>query len=311
MRSISLVAAIGTPLTQNESLHAEGLEAHLADQWDNGMTGVLVGGTMGAMQILKESTYEQLVERSIELSRGRGEVMIGVGDTGFARTRERIQALNEFKVDGVVVLTPFFLRFSQAELLAYFRALADESRNPLFLYDLPGLTGVKLELDTVLQLAKHPKIRGIKCSGDLGSTRQLIDAAPPPFRVIVAQADLVDVLLRHGVREHLDGVFALAPFWVSAIRDAAAAADWNTAARCQQQLSALLRVLKQFGVFQAFTAILNARGIPGNFAPAPMLPLSDAQHAALMAEPVVQELLRRRASKSMPDERVPDFQPAK
>src|SRR5581483_2684467 len=74
MRNISLVAAIGTPLTKDESLHVDGLEAHLTDQWDNGMTGVLVGGTMGAMQLLKGATYEQLVDRSIELSRSRGEV---------------------------------------------------------------------------------------------------------------------------------------------------------------------------------------------------------------------------------------------
>src|SRR5580658_8828770 len=101
MDEISLIAAIGTPLTDGESLHIEGLEAHLADQWKGGMTGVLVGGTMGAMQMLTDATYRSLVDHSIEFCRGRGEVMVGVGDTSQSRTLERIQFLNERNVDAV------------------------------------------------------------------------------------------------------------------------------------------------------------------------------------------------------------------
>ena len=82
--TITLISAIGTPLAQDESLHVEGLEAHLADQWKNGMTGVLVGGTMGAMQLLSEETYRDLVRQSIRCSQQQGEVLVGVGDAGFA-----------------------------------------------------------------------------------------------------------------------------------------------------------------------------------------------------------------------------------
>jgi 4-hydroxy-tetrahydrodipicolinate synthase len=310
MSNISLIAAIGTPLTEEHTLHHEGLESHISDQWSNGMTGLLVGGTMGAMQMLTGAAYRQLVEQSIRFGAGRGEIMIGVGDTSFARTRERIGFLNEHRVDGVVILTPFFLKFSQAELIAYFSALADVSGNPVFLYDLPGLTGTRLEFETVMRLADHPNIRGIKCSGEFGQSRQLLDHAPGGFRVIVAQADLVDVLLRSGVAEHLDGVFSLAPAWVKSIADAAAAGDWEAAAQRQRRLSDLLRVLKQYGVFQVYSALLNARGIPGNFAPAPLRSLGEAELAAVKAEPVVQELLAAESEAPAADE-ISEFQPAK
>lgn len=292
MKNTTLIAAIGTPLTQSEALHREGLETHLADQWEGGMTGVLVAGTMGAMQMLTDSTYRELAESAVEFSRGKGEVMVGAGDTSLARTRSRIAFLNELKIDGTVVLSPFFLRFGQAELIRYFMALADFSKHPLYLYDLPGITGTKLELETVQQLARHPKIHGIKCSGDVGTTRQLIDSVPAGFRVIVAQADLVDVLMHHGVREHLDGVFSLAPFWVKSIESAARKSDWKTAAIWQQKLSALLRVLKKYGVFQVYSLLVNARGIPGSFMPAPIMPLSEGERSAVMEEPAVKDLLR-------------------
>ena len=289
--SIRLIAAVGTPLTSDESLHLAGLDAHLDDQWCHGMTSCLIGGTMGTLQLLTEQTYRDLVTHGVRLAARRGEVLIGVGDAGFARTRDRIRFANTQKVDGVVVLSPYLFRFSPREVEDYFLALANASSRPLYLYDLPGLTGVKLSMETVLKLAAHPNIHGIKCSGDFGWTRQLIDCAPAGFRVIVAQADLIDVLLRHGVREHLDGGFALAPHWVERIVHAARAGDWTKAADAQGKLSSLLRTLKQFGVFATFTALLNHRGIPGNYAPAPYQAL-DAEHLdSLLAEPIIREFL--------------------
>jgi 4-hydroxy-tetrahydrodipicolinate synthase len=291
MKSNFFISAIGTPLDGVESLHGEGLQCHLNDQWSAGIDGVLVGGTMGLMQLLTEKTYLNLVERSVELCAGRGEIMIGVGDAALARTLERVRLLNRWKVAGVVVLCPYLWKFTQHELIRYFSALGDASRNPVYLYDLPVLTGTKLELETVLTLTNHPNIRGIKCSCDFAWTRQLIDLAPSDFEIIVAQADLIDVLLQQGVRRQLDGVFAVAPMWIREIRSAGESRDWSRAAAYQQRMSALLRVMKRYGVFQAFTTIVNARGIPGNFAPAPLQPLQEEQREALLHESIVQELL--------------------
>ena len=69
-------------------------------------------------------------------------------------------------VDGVVVLAPYFYQLGQVDLIAYYRGLADQCRKPLYMYDLPQRTRTNLELETVLQLAEHANIRGIKCSGE-------------------------------------------------------------------------------------------------------------------------------------------------
>ena len=291
MQDLALFSAVGTPLTPDETLHVEGFERHLADQWRAGITGVLIGGTMGLMQLLSDATYRQLIEHGVRVSSGRGEVMIGAGDASFARTRDRIELLNQRRLDGVVVLAPYLWKFSQEELVDYFTALADLSRSPLYLYDLPGLTGTKLSLETVLTVARHSNVRGIKCSCEFSWTRQLIDAAPKGFRVITAQADLVDILIRHGVTQHIDGVFALAPDWTVGIARAATAGDWDAAAALQRKLSTLLQALREFGIFPSFTALLNARGIPGNYGPAPMRPLSNERREQLLALPIVAELL--------------------
>ena len=107
MKSAHFITAIGTPLTEDEALHEQGLEAHLADQRNSHIDGILVGGTMGAMQLLTEETYRRLVRRAVELWAGHGEIFVGAGDTGLARTRERILFLNQFQIDGVAVLAPY------------------------------------------------------------------------------------------------------------------------------------------------------------------------------------------------------------
>lgn len=288
-----LITAMGTPLTDDrENLHEQGLAAHLDDQYDGGIRSLLVAGTMGMMQLLSDKAYQDLCRRTVELNRGRFEVLAGAGDASLARSRDRIEFLNTLKLDGVVLLTPYFIQFSQDELLDYFRALADISKAPVLLYDLPARTRSKVELNTVLELAKHPNIKGIKVSDEPAYTRQLIDLVPKNFRIVMAQPDLVDVFLRHGVGEHLDGMFAAAPHWTSAIIRNGLEGNWPAAADYQQRLSGLKRALIKYNILPAFSALLNARGIPGNFAPLPYRALTAAQREKMLAEPIVQQLLR-------------------
>lgn len=290
-----VISAINTPLHDDDSLHVEGLEAHIEDQLKAGIDGLLVAGTMGLMQLLTDRTYEQLIDHSIRVSAGRGELMVGVGDTSLARTRQRIELLNSRKVDAVVVVTPYLIKFKPAELVDYYRALADASRHPLYLYDLPGLTGVKLDYDTVERVADHPNIFGIKASCEADWTRELIRRMGDRFRIIIAQPTIMDALLREGIHEHLDGIFSVAPAWTMSLVHAAEKGDWETAAAYQQRFIQLLDIVKATGVFAAVTAILNARGIAGKCSPAPMRQFDAAECAKVVQEPLVQELIRDNA----------------
>jgi len=296
-----MITALGTPLTADEQLHVPGLEAHIKDQLAHGINGFLVAGTMGLMQLLTEETYRQLVEQSVHFNAGAAELLVGVGDTSFVRTRERIRMVEEFAIDGVVVISPYFVKFSQEDLIDYFCSLADLSSKPLYLYDLPQTTGTKLEVDTVMKLAEHPNIHGIKCSDHFVTIRPVTDSIGHEFRVIVAQPNLMDVLLRSGVREHLDGIYVLVPEWIEKMVAATEAENWEELSLVQRDLSELLRVLlsNSAPLFATVTALLNMRGIPGNFAPRPIRAITAAEHAALMESPIVQKIFAGKTVQSM------------
>ena len=287
-RKACFISAIGTSLDENENLHIEGLERLLDRQWLAGIHGVLVAGTMGAMQLLRDDTYRSLVEQSTTLSNNRGEVLVGCGDTSLARTREKIEFLNRYPIDGVVALSPYFIPFNQEELYCYYTALANLSRHPLYIYEIPCRTGVSLEHITVERLAEHPNIQGIKCSREWEWTEELIRRLGDRLRIIVVQLEKIDLLLEQGVLEHLDGIFSIVPSWTIELGKAVENGDQPRALEYRRRLVHLRDVLRQFGSFQTATAIWNSQGIPGNFAPAPMQPLSEQQKTQLFDDPVIQ-----------------------
>jgi 4-hydroxy-tetrahydrodipicolinate synthase len=226
------------------------------------------------------------------LSRDRGEILVGVGDASWARTCDRIEAVSQFVIDGVVVLTPYLFQFSQQQLVEYFLAVADISAVPVYLYDLPVITGVALDLSTYVAVAKHPNIRGAKVSGRLDFARELMQQFGDDFRIIVAEPDKVDTLLREGITSHLDGMFAIAPQWVTKIASAVAEKDWARAADYQRKLNDLRDLLLTApSDMGAFTAMMNARNIPGNFHAAPYHALDAEARSTLVSSPIMCDLV--------------------
>src|SRR5687768_13868415 len=286
------ITAIATPLHEDDSLHEEALEKEIADQFDAGINGLLVAGTMGSMQLLTDETYSRLVRRSVEFAARRGEVLIGAGDSSLGRTLDRIKFLNTLQIDGVVVLAPFMTVPSQDELVDYYRALAEASRAPLFLYDIPQLTRATLQIDTVLKLSEHPNIKGIKCSDDPAYMRQLIDLVGDRFRVVMAAALLLDTFLRQGFREHLDGIFCLFPRHVVALGRAAENGDWCAAAQIQQGINRTMRLLRRYALWPAITTLMNDLGTPGKFRPRPYRNWNLDETQRFLADPETQEVLQ-------------------
>jgi 4-hydroxy-tetrahydrodipicolinate synthase len=236
---------------------------------------------MGVMQLLRDQTYLSLVKQSVEFTQGKGELLVGAGDASFARSRDRIECLNQFAIDGIVIITPYFLKFSQSELVDYYSALADVAKHPLYVYDAPVRTGVKLEIETVLRLAEHRNIRGIKCTCDAEWTRELVRQVDSKFRVIASALSDMHELLREGIGLHLDGLFALMPSWTAALAAAVEAGQWDRVNEYAERFTRLLELVRRFGSFASYTAIVNARGVPGNFAPAPLTHLTAAERDIL------------------------------
>ncbi|WER45505.1 4-hydroxy-tetrahydrodipicolinate synthase [Cupriavidus sp. WKF15] len=140
----------------------------------SGLAGLVVCGSTGEAAALDEA--EQLAVLDTVLAEaGELPVMMGLAGNNLRHVLGRLDRIGERPLAGVLAPAPYYIRPSQEGLKAYFRELADRSRAPLVLYDIPYRTGVTLSAETLLALANHGNIRGIKdCGGNAETTQALI-----------------------------------------------------------------------------------------------------------------------------------------
>jgi len=139
-----------------------------------GVSGFVALGTTGEPAALDEAEQAAVLATTLAAA-GDLPVLVGVSGNQTASLRERIAQLNEVPVAGVLISAPYYIRPSQAGLIEHFASLADLSEKPLVIYDIPARTGVRIELDSLLTLAAHPRIQAIKdCSGSPETTLALI-----------------------------------------------------------------------------------------------------------------------------------------
>jgi 4-hydroxy-tetrahydrodipicolinate synthase len=156
------ITALATPFLASGELDLEAWRSLLKQQLDGGTQGVVVAGSTGEAAALTDDEYDTLLRIAVEEVRGRIPVLAGTGQMNTAKT---IAATRRAAVAGAqlaLVVTPPYVRPTQAGLVAHYRAVADQGGLPVVLYNVPGRTGCDLLPETVAELVDHPNIVGIK-----------------------------------------------------------------------------------------------------------------------------------------------------
>ena len=174
----SLVALV-TPMTADEAVDLPAwqrlIEFHIAQ----GTAGVVVGGTTGESATLTEAELLQLVREAQAVAAGRLQVIAGAGLSSTAATVERVRALAPLRPDGLLVVTPGYVKPTQEGLFRHYAAVAAASDLPVILYNVPGRTGVDLAPATAGRLAALPRIVALKeAVAGPARIRELRAAAP-------------------------------------------------------------------------------------------------------------------------------------
>ena len=200
--------------------------------------GLVLGATSGEGLALSLAELAMLVEVvHDELATiGRSlPICLGLAGAATARVIEALDATAAWTIDGYLISSPFYLRPSQRGLLAHFAALADHATHPVLLYNIPYRSSVGLDNETLLRLAEHPNIVGLKdCCANRAQTRELLRLRPAGFRVLTGEdAQSFDALQAGAdgailLSAHVEtATFAAIQTQLKAGNDAAAAALWD------------------------------------------------------------------------------------
>ncbi len=155
-----------TPFAGGHVDHA-GLARLVASFHGTGIAGFVVCGSTGEASTLS-AMEQQAVLQTVIGAAGGLKIVMGVSGVSTAVVRQELLHWAGHRIDGFLVSAPYYMKPSQAGIERHFRELADASPLPILLYDIPGRTGVRIETATMLALAGHPRIVGVKdCSADL------------------------------------------------------------------------------------------------------------------------------------------------
>ena len=162
MRLTGSITALATPFTATGELDLDAWKRLLTQQLEGGTQGFVVAGSTGEAAALYHPEFDLLVRTAVQVVAGRVPVIVGTGNSATARTIEQTRRAADLGADAALVVTPAYVRPTQAGLLAHFRAVADDGALPVLLYNVPPRTGCDMLPETVAELAGHPAIVGIK-----------------------------------------------------------------------------------------------------------------------------------------------------
>jgi 4-hydroxy-tetrahydrodipicolinate synthase len=163
-----IVPPIVTPLSGRDTLDVDGLECLLEHLVAGGVHGIFVLGTTGEGPSLGHRLQREMVETTARLLDGRLPLYVCITDTAFAESVILSEAAADAGASALVLATPYYFPAGQRELTDYIEHLVPELPLPLMLYNMPTLTKVWFEIDTLRRLTDHENIIGVKdSSGDL------------------------------------------------------------------------------------------------------------------------------------------------
>ena len=206
------LTAMITPFTDDGGLDVDGA-VNLA-RWltENGSDGLVVTGTTGEAPTLTD-------DEKVELWRAVAEavsvpVIAGSGSNDTRHSVELTKRAEEAGVDGILAVTPYYNRPSQAGIEAHFRAVAEATSLPMLVYDIAIRTGRKIELDTFLRLTDIPNFAGVKDAAlDVSASARLMAAMPSSFENYSGNDDQTLALLSVGAC----GLIGVATHWAGAL----------------------------------------------------------------------------------------------
>jgi 4-hydroxy-tetrahydrodipicolinate synthase len=185
MQFIGCGTALVTPFQPDFSLDEVALRKLIQRQIRGGVDFLVPCGTTGESPTLTRAEHLRVVEITLEEAAGKIPALAGAGGYNTQDVIELARELEGLGVDGLLSVTPYYNKPTQEGLYQHYRAIAQSTRLPIVLYNVPGRCGANLEPATVNRLAAISNIVGIKeASGSIGQMSALANAIPDDFIIL-------------------------------------------------------------------------------------------------------------------------------
>ena len=276
--------AMVTPLTDKGAVDWPALERLVDWLIEQGSNGLVPVGTTGESPTLSHDEHRKVVEAVVRHAAGRVPVIAGAGSNNTQEAIELARHACEVGADGLLIVTPYYNKPTQAGLIAHFTAVHDATDRPIIIYNIPGRSVVDMTPETMGELAKLPRIAGVKdATGRLERVSCQRITCGPDFIQLSGEDATAHGFNAQGGVGCISVTANVAPALVAQVQAACRAGDYAEALRVQDLLMPLhIAIFVEPGLVGAKYA-LSRLGRCGETVRLPLVPLTDATRARIDA----------------------------
>lgn len=238
------LTALVTPFTDRGEIDTKALRKLVNFQIENGVSGLVPCGTTGESPTLSYKEHNHVIDIVIEEARGRVPIVAGTGSNS---TKEAIFLTQHSAQAGArysLQVAPYYNKPTQRGFYEHFVAIADSVDIPLIIYNIPGRTGNNIETETLLRLAGHKNIVGVKeASGNMAQIMDIISARPEGFTVLSGDDNLTFPIIALGGEGVISVASNIAPKQVIEMVEFAVGGKWEEAKHHHYGLLSLFKAL--------------------------------------------------------------------
>jgi len=259
-------AALGTPTDANGKLIETSFSKEIDLMISAGSAGMLCMGSMGKMESIRNSEYPLIAAKCVQMAAKRVPVMVGVMDCSVSRVLDRIDALGNIAIEGVVATAPFYSKVSASGIINFYTQIAKKSKYPVFIYDLPSVTQSPITADILKPLMKIQNIKGMKTGNmnlilDLRRKEQI----HPDFSVFYSGLDAFDAAIQSDIKRNLDGMFTCTPYNSRMMYEDSENVNIKKIAEHLNNILVLRNLFVKEDVLAAYSYSMELLGCPGNY----------------------------------------------
>ena len=227
--------AIVTPMKDNQDVNYDKLEELINQQIDAGTDAIVIAGTTGESSTLTMEEHRDVIKAAVEFTKHRVPVVAGTGSNCTRTAIQLSQEAEETGVDGLLIVTPYYNKATQAGLISHYSQIADSTKCPIIMYNVPGRTGCNLLPETVATLfSAKENIVGLKeATGNMAQASKTMALTDGKIDMYSGEDGLVVPLLSIGAVGVISVWSNVAPAKVHQMCDSFFKGDIETARKIQ------------------------------------------------------------------------------
>lgn len=282
MKKAELLTAIITPFDEQNKVNFPAMDRLIDALIEQGSDGFVVGGTTGESATMTHDEQLEVYRHTAEYINGRVPLIVGTGSNNTQASIDFTKEVSQIDgIDAALVVTPYYNKPNQKGMLAHFSKIANEGRLPVMLYNIPGRSIVKLDNESVIELAKNPNIIGVKQVTSVEDIKFIVENTADDFLVYSGE----DAQALAAKKVGANGVISVASHVVAKeMYDMYAAFDAGNVADADAMNAVLVDKMKAVFMLPSpapVKAALNHLGMRVGTPRLPILPLDEQEEKQL------------------------------